>query len=170
MQQGSGRVGRGAIALLGAVLVLPLATQLPGYAQPGEITPNTGEEITAANQQKIIVHLKHSTDDLHAVFMALKLGGNMQRKGAQVTVVLTLEGVRLADARQPLDLRWGNSTMTIAELYEDFVTAGGKIIICPVCASAVGIDQNSLRPGSQLALEDNEIPNLILAADKVLDF
>ncbi|HSF30385.1 MAG TPA: hypothetical protein VLK82_07930 [Candidatus Tectomicrobia bacterium] len=51
------------------------------------------------DKQQIVVHPKHYTDDLHAVFMALGIAGLMQGKGAQVTLMLDLEGVRLADAR-----------------------------------------------------------------------
>jgi predicted peroxiredoxin len=85
-------------------------------------------------------------------------------------LVLTLEGVRIADKNQPLNLRWGSSPMTLAQLYEQFVAAGGKVMVCPVCAEAVGISANDLRSGAQLAQENQDIANLILAADKVVDF
>ncbi|HIK27356.1 MAG: DsrE family protein [Oscillatoriaceae bacterium SKW80] len=125
---------------------------------------------TRGDGQNIIIHLTHSTDDLHAAFMALKLGTNLQKRGAQVMLVLTLEGVRIASRNQPLDLRWGNSPMTLVQMYDDFVAAGGKVMVCPVCAEAVGITAANLRNGAQLAQENQDIPNLILAADKVIDF
>ncbi len=120
--------------------------------------------------QNIIMHLTHGTDDLHAAFMALKLGTNLQKRGAQVTLVLTLEGVRIASTNQPLDLRWGSGPMTLAQMYDDFVAAGGKVMVCPVCAEAAGITAANLRNGAQLALENQDIPSLILAADKVVSF
>jgi predicted peroxiredoxin len=116
------------------------------------------------------MHLNHGTDDLHAAFMALKLGTNLQKRGAQVMLVLTLEGVRIADKNQPLNLRWGSSLMTLSELYDQFVAAGGKVMVCPVCAEAVGLTASNLRSGARLAQEDQDIPNLILTADKVMDF
>jgi predicted peroxiredoxin len=125
---------------------------------------------TSGEGQNIIMHLTHSTDDLHAAFMALKLGTNLQKRGAQVMLVLTLEGVRIASRNQPLDLRWGSGSMTLAQMYDDFVAAGGKVIVCPVCAEAVGITAANLRTGAQLAQENQDIPSLILAADKVVSF
>ncbi|MGI0495421.1 DsrE family protein [Alkalinema pantanalense CENA528] len=116
------------------------------------------------------LHLNHGTDDLHAAFMALKLGTNLQKRGAQVMLVLTLEGVRIADKNQPLNLRWGSSPMTLAQLYDEFVAAGGKVMVCPACAEAAGITASNLRSGAQLAKENQDIPSLILAADKIMDF
>jgi predicted peroxiredoxin len=92
----------------------------------------------------------------------------MQGQGAQVTLMLDLEGVRLADARQPNDLRWGYGG-TVAEAYDAFVKAGGKIRVCHHCARAAGIDEKSLRPNTQMA-EEGGLADLIIAADKVLDY
>ncbi|MFB2977544.1 DsrE family protein [Microseira sp. BLCC-F43] len=156
----------GAIVLLGTPALTILVSQSSVSAQH----QNPATPVPSANNQKIVVHLTHGTDDLHAVFMALKLASNLQKQGAQVTLLLTLEGVRIVDVTQPLDLRWGKKNMTLAELYQDFLSAGGTVRVCPVCAEAVGIDANSLRPGAQLAVENNDIPSLILGADKVLGF
>ncbi len=123
-----------------------------------------------ANQQTIIVHLQRGTDDLHAAFMALKVANGLQEKGAQVTLLLTQEGVRIADTRQSLDLRWGKDMMTLENLFQKFVLAGGKIKACPLCADAVGLTTNFLRQGVELAQGDQDIPSLIIAADKVVDF
>ena len=77
--------------------------------------------------QKIVVHLSHFTDDLHRCFMAVKLGTLMQKSGAQVTLFLDLEGVRLAERRQTLDMTWGANPPTLSKHYEDFTEAGGKV-------------------------------------------
>ena len=119
-------------------------------------------------KQQIVVHLKHYTDDLHAALMALTIAELMQSKGAQVTLMLDLEGVRLADARQPLDLQWGQGS-TAAKAYDAFVKAGGKVMVCGHCAMAVGLDEKSLRPGAQMAQEGG-LAELIIAANKVLDY
>jgi predicted peroxiredoxin len=92
----------------------------------------------------------------------------MQGRGAQVTLMLDLEGVRLADVRQPNELQWGHGG-TVAEAYDAFVKAGGKIMVCHHCAMAAGIDEKSLRPGAQMA-KDGGLSDLIIAADKVLDY
>jgi predicted peroxiredoxin len=158
-------------SLLALSLFLSPLTALQGViAQPERQQQLTIAQAKPANQQSIIVHLQHGTDDLHAAFMALKMAHGLQKKGVQVILVLTQEGVRIADTRQPQNLRWGNSSMTLAEIYEEFVKAGGKVIVCPVCAEAVGLTANSLRQGAQFAQGNNDIPSLVLAADKILDF
>lgn len=157
----------GAFSLLGTLLA-PSFNLLPAaYAQHQTASPRSS---TSGQGQTIVMHLNHGTDDLHAAFMALKLGTNLQKRGAQVVLVLTLEGVRIADKNQPLNLRWGSSPMTLAQLYDEFVAAGGKVMVCPACAEAAGITASNLRPGAQLAKENQDIPSLILAADKIMDF
>jgi predicted peroxiredoxin len=157
----------GALSLLGTVLAPSLNFFPMASAQHQMTSPRSS---TSGQGQTIVMHLNHGTDDLHAAFMALKLGTNLQKRGAQVMLVLTLEGVRIADKNQPLNLRWGSSPMTLAELYDEFVAAGGKVMVCPACAEAAGITASNLRSGAQLAQENQDIPSLILAADKVVDF
>lgn len=160
------KLATGTIALLGTVFCSPSFFLTSAYAQQTPVT----ETVSPTEKQTIIVHLNHGTDDLHAVFMALKMAHGLQKKGAQAILVLTMEGVRIADTRQPQNLRWGDAPMTLAELYAEFVKAGGKVMVCPICAQAIGLEEKSLRPGTQFASAPNDIPSLILMADKVLDF
>jgi predicted peroxiredoxin len=128
----------------------------PAHAQP-------------AAPARVVVHLSHATDDLHASFMALKLAQAMQEKGAQVTLLLDLEGVRVADTRQPNDLLWGHGE-PLASHYDAFVKAGGKVLVCPHCAGAAGVEAKSLRPGARIAKDPGELAAALIAADKILDY
>lgn len=118
--------------------------------------------------ESIVVHLSSSTNDLHAAKMALKLGTALKEHGAKVTLFVDLEGVRIADARQPQDLRWGGEA-TVAELYGAFVAAGGKVLVCPHCAQAVGLDSKSVREGAKIGTTE-EIVGLLAGASKILDY
>lgn len=118
--------------------------------------------------ESVVVHLSHFSNDLHAVNMALKLGTVLQKSGSRVTLFVDLEGVRLADSRQPLNLRWGE-TKPIEELYKDFIGAGGKILVCPHCAAAAGIEASALRKGAELGTEAT-IAKLLGGAAKILDY
>lgn len=124
---------------------------------------------TDTARQPVVVHLSKFTNDLHAPFMAVKLATAMQEKGAQVTMFVDLEGVRLVDKRQPLDLTWGHASVPLGTLYEKFVAAGGEVWVCPHCAHAAGIHAEDLRTGAQIA-EEGAIPVLLLQAEKVLDY
>jgi predicted peroxiredoxin len=119
--------------------------------------------------QRIVIHLTHAADDLTATAMALRLGGTIQAKGAQVPLFLDLEGARIADTRQPLDLltRRGKP---LSELYDSLVQAGGALLVCPHCAGAIGLTPETLRPGAAIAADDDELAQLILDADKILDY
>ena len=145
-------------AILGA---LPLAAGCaslgagPAYAQQAE-------------QQDIVVHIGDFTNDLHSVFMGLSLATNLQKGGADVTVFLDREGVRLADKRERGDLTWGDSGPA-SEALNGFTAAGGTVLICPHCAELAGMSQTDARPGTRLATQD-EVAALFLDADKVIDF
>ncbi len=119
--------------------------------------------------QQIVVHLSHFTDDLHRCFMAVKLGTLMQKSGAQVTLFLDLEGVRLAERRQDLDMTWGSNPTTLAKHYEDFTGAGGKVLLCPHCAHSAHIGDMSLKRNAEIGSEQ-VLAKMLLDADKILDY
>ncbi len=114
--------------------------------------------------------LDHGTDDLHAVLMTFKIAENLVKRGSKVTLFLNLEGVRIADKRQPIDLKWGMEGGHSAQhLYDSFVKSGGTILVCPMCAKNVGMTAKELRPGAKLTNED-EISSALLDADKTLGY
>ena len=119
-------------------------------------------------EQQALVHLSSYTDNLHAVNMALKVATLMAEGGASVTLFVDLEGVRLADKRAPQNLSWG-TTAPIAELYMSFIAAGGKILVCPHCAKAIGLDQTNLRKGAMLGTH-KDLQAAMLSADKIIDY
>jgi predicted peroxiredoxin len=79
-----------------------------------------------------------------------------------------LEAVRLVDRRQPQDLTWGYSK-PIKTYYESFVRDGGRVMVCPHCSKAAGLEDGSLRQGARIARE-SEVAKAFLAADVVLDY
>lgn len=122
----------------------------------------------AGSKQKVVVHLTQYTDNLHAVKMAVHLAYLMQTMGAEVTMLLDLEGVRLADTRQPGELIWGKGEPISKELAA-FVKAGGQMLLCPHCSEHTGLTTANLRPGARIG-QHGELAKVILAADKVLDY
>lgn len=133
------------------------------------IAPCTANAASESKKQHIVVRLGHYTDDLHAAGMAVGFAKTMQERGQKVTLMLTLEGVRLADARTPQDLKWGHGD-EIGKAFDGLRKAGGEIIVCPHCAEAAGIDEKSLRPGARFGKEGNDLVDVLIAADKVVDF
>ncbi len=122
----------------------------------------------ATAKQKAVVHLTRYTDQLHAVKMAVHLAHVMQSMGAEVTLLLDVEGVRLASTKEPQTLTWGKGDPISVE-YDAFVKAGGQVLVCPHCAEYAGITERDLRPGAHIG-KDGELAKTILTADKVLDY
>jgi len=157
-------------SVLGGALALGLAVAGAGLGHTtGDALLSTARAAPQQAAQKVIVHLKQGTDNLHAVSMALEIATEMAKKGAKVTFLVDLEGVRLADSRQPLGLRWGAQERTIGEKYDGFVAAGGEVLVCPHCAEAVGLRASDLRKGAKIGTFE-QIAGAVLAADKVLDY
>jgi len=144
--------------VVAALFVLILTAAVPIVAdQHGE------------HSKKVLIQMGHFTDDLHAAFMAVKLGNALQTEGAHVTLFLNLEAVYMADSRRPLDMRWGQNETALEEYVNRFVKNGGVIVVCPHCAMAAGLQKGSLRSGAKIA-EESEVAKAILAADVVLDY
>lgn len=120
-----------------------------------------------AQGQNVVIHLSKFTDSLHAPFMALKIGKMLAQGGAKVTLFVDQEAVRMAWARQALDLKWGQAEAPLLSFWSDFVEAGGKVLVCPHCAKAAGVTE--VRTGAKLATEA-EMAKLFLEADKVIDY
>ena len=118
------------------------------------------------DEQSIVIHLSNYTNDLHSVNMALKIGHMLSESGSSVTLFLDLEGVRLVDKHQPQKLTWGTGD-SIEALYNQFINAGGSVLVCPHCAKAAGV--TDLRKGAVIADKDSLV-NAITSADKILDY
>jgi len=157
---------------LGAfIFALALGITAPVIAASTASAESTGSEMVAnkTSSQKILVHLGRWTNDLHSAHMALRIGTNLLMHGATVTLFLDREGVRMAALTQPLDeLTWAGATMQ--EDWDNFVAAGGKILVCPGCAKDAGLtDQSQLRAPAVLGTMD-AIAAAILGARKIIDY
>ena len=121
---------------------------------------------SAAQEKNIVVHIGQFSNDLHSVTMGLSVANNLQAEGAQVTVFLDREGVRLADKSQKA-LIYADSDAE--QLYTKFVEAGGKVLVCPHCAELAGVGKEALRKGSKMGTKAS-IAQMLLAADLVIDY
>lgn len=130
---------------------------------------SSADEVPNGAGQKVVVHLSHFTDDLHRCFMALKVANLMQEFGADVTIFLDLEGVRLAERRQKLDLTWGSDSPPLAEHYEKFVEGGGKVILCPHCAKSARIGDMGLKRKAEIGTMP-VLGKMLVEADKIMDY
>jgi predicted peroxiredoxin len=149
--------------------LLPIVVAMFVFSAFALTADEPGKIETSASKQAIVVHLSHFTDDLHRCFMALKTANLLVGEQADVTLYLDLEGVRLAERRQNLDVTWGSSEKTLGTIYEEFTTKGGKAKLCPHCAEGARLGPMSLRRDAQIGTED-ELRTMWLEASKVIDF
>jgi len=119
--------------------------------------------------QKIVIHLSRYADSSHSALMAVHFAQYLQEHGADVTLMLDVEGVGMAAERQVQNSATGMNAQTSA-YYNGFVKAGGKVLVCPHCAALAGITAQNLRPGAHLAKNLGELADVVLAADKILDY
>jgi len=120
-------------------------------------------------QQHIVIKLDNGTNDLHSAFMAIKLGKMLLKKKNKVTLFANLEGVRLFHSHTPLNIVWGSGKKTYGEHHKEFLSLGGKILVCPHCAKAVGIPKKDLKKGTTIA-DEEMISDLFMEADKVISY
>jgi sulfur relay (sulfurtransferase) complex TusBCD TusD component (DsrE family) len=124
--------------------------------------------VQAKSKQKVVIHLSHYSDSSHSALMAVHFAQYLQEHGSDVTLLLDVEGPRIADQRQAQNTAGLNPQ--ISSYYAGFVKAGGKVLVCPHCAEAAGLTAQNLRPGARLGKDMGELADVILAADKTLDY
>ena len=122
-----------------------------------------------ASPTNTMVHITKYGNDLHAVHMALASARAVQKAGGNVTLLLDLEGVRLADSRLVADVRMSSTDTSVRELYDAIVKAGGQVLVCAHCAAMAGVDTASMRPGARLVRED-DLGKAIQAAGQIIDY
>lgn len=122
-----------------------------------------------ADQVRVMVHMKHYTDDMHSAHMALELAVRLQSLGSKVTLLLDLEGARFADADPRVAGIRGPGKRSFADVFEAFTRSGGRSLVCHHCADHAGIKLEELREGVEIASMD-EIAKAIMSSEKIIEY
>lgn len=99
---------------------------------------------------KVVVNLATGLEDPERVTVAFLVGGAAAERGQQVAMFLTKEAVRLAVPGFAQAVAC-DGCPPLARLFDQFAEAGGELLVCPICASARGVDAQSLAPNARLA-------------------
>ena len=160
------------LRIVGFIVVLAAGTLLLSAQAPWAASgpPKT-------TSQKVVVRLPYLTEQivtyrtyyLHRAAMTIRVATLMQNKGAQVSLFLDLEAVRLADTRKTLAAELFPGSSRIFEDYDEFVKAGGQVLVCSHCAQTGGVAEKWLRSGARI-INESELADLFLAADKILNY
>jgi len=117
-------------------------------------------------EKNVVVHIGQYTNDLHSATMGIGLAGTLQDAGAQVTIFVDREAVRLGDEGHPL-LIYGDSDLD--ELLSSFLDGGGSVLVCPHCAELGGVAPEELRSGFSMGTRE-AIAELFMNADTVVSY
>jgi predicted peroxiredoxin len=98
---------------------------------------------------KVLVHLTHAKDDVERASLAFVVANAGLSADQDVTVLLTVEGVRCAvqGYTEPLQ---ADGHAPLAELMQKFIDNDGALWVCRTCAKPRGITAEQLIPGAQM--------------------
>jgi sulfur relay (sulfurtransferase) complex TusBCD TusD component (DsrE family) len=125
-------------------------------------TPTLAQEA----EKNVVVHIGQYSNDLHSATMGVSLAGKMQEAGAQVTIFVDREAVRMGEEGQPL-LTYGDSDLDA--LLANYLDGGGSVLLCPHCAELGGVEPGELRSGFAMGTTDS-ITALFMNADTVISY
>jgi sulfur relay (sulfurtransferase) complex TusBCD TusD component (DsrE family) len=117
-------------------------------------------------EKNVVVHIGQYSNDLHSATMGVSLAHQMQEAGAQVTIFVDREAVRMGEQGQPL-LTYGDSDLDA--LLSNYLDGGGSVLVCPHCAELGGVEPGELRSGFAMGTPES-ITALFMNADTVISY
>ncbi|MEO7570986.1 MAG: DsrE family protein [Acidimicrobiales bacterium] len=101
-----------------------------------------------AADDKVIIGQTNGSADPESVLIGYLMGVEALRKGKQVLLWLTKDGVHLATPGYVDTINVPNAP-SVLELHKEFVDAGGRIYACPVCLKTRGLTDSPLIDGAE---------------------
>jgi predicted peroxiredoxin len=97
----------------------------------------------------IMIHASRGKEDAERASLALVVGNTALASGQAATLLLTLEGVRLATQGYAAGVQ-AQDFPPLGDLLQQFVSRGGTIWVCGACAKPRHITPDQLVPGAQI--------------------
>lgn len=98
---------------------------------------------------RVVVGCSRGAEEPDGATVAYLTATGAQTAGHEVAFWLTGDGVRLA-VNGGLDGVQAPDGPVVAELHDRFVAAGGRILVCPVCAKPRDVREDDLVAGAKL--------------------
>jgi predicted peroxiredoxin len=98
---------------------------------------------------KAVISLTTGLEDTEKVTVALLVAVGAAESGRPTLTFLTKEAVRLAFDGLARGVGCGGCP-SVPELMERYTTAGGAFLVCPICISARGLDEEGLVDGARV--------------------
>lgn len=97
----------------------------------------------------LMIHNSRGKEDAERTSLAFVVGNTALSSGQEATLLLTLEGVRIATKGYAEGVQ-AQDFAPLSELVQQFVARGGKIWVCGACAKPRQITQDHLVEGAQI--------------------
>jgi len=98
---------------------------------------------------QIMIHNTSGKDDAERASLAFVVGNTALTSGQEATLLLTLEGVRVATQGYAEGVQ-AQGFAPLQELIQQFTSRGGKVWVCGACAKPRQITQEHLVEGAQI--------------------
>lgn len=118
--------------------------------------------------EHIMVHNTHGKDDVERASLAFVVANVARSANQKATVLLTIEGVRLATKGYTDGLQ-ANGFAPLSELIQQFVEAGGQVWACGACTKPRDITADDLIDGAEIVGAATAVEALVNGA-KTIDF
>lgn len=102
-----------------------------------------------ASDDKVIIGLTHDLDDQESVLISYLMGVEALRKGKQVLMWLTKNGVNVATEGFAATVDVPDAPK-VADLHEEYVSSGGRFYACPVCVKTRGLQEATWVKGAEV--------------------
>jgi len=130
------------------------------------VAASTAPAFAQEEEKNVVVHIGQYSNDLHSATMGVSLAHRMQEAGADVTIFVDREAVRMGEQGQPL-LTYGDSDLST--LLSNYIDGGGSVLVCPHCAELGGVEPDELRDGFTMGTPES-ITALFMNADTVISY
>lgn len=99
---------------------------------------------------KVLINLATGLEDPERVTVAFLVGGAALERGETVGMWLTKEAVRLALPGHAEAVAC-DGCPPLPRLFEQYASAGGELLVCPICFKARKLDESALVANASLA-------------------
>ncbi len=102
-----------------------------------------------SSSEKVVVNLATGLEDPERVTVAFLVGAAAAQAGKQVTMFLTKEAVRLALPGVVQGVAC-EGCPPLPRLASQYVEAGGRMLVCPICFGARKLSEGDLLEGAEI--------------------
>ncbi len=100
---------------------------------------------------KVLICLNHGAEDPESVLIAYLVGVESLRAGKEAVMFLTKDAIHVATPGHVKTIEVPAGAPQIADLHEEYLAKGGRLIACPVCVRVRGMQDAEWEPGTQVA-------------------